>query len=118
MRIFGNGGRLSPLGGALVLFIPSLAFSQSAGQWKEPKQIFDKVCAYCHDKTHAIRLGPELMGRRLAPDYIIATARHGRGAMPGFPESHISRGELEGLAKLIRDSAPPAYAATHQPEGK
>jgi mono/diheme cytochrome c family protein len=98
----------------LGLLIPTFVGAQSAGQWKSPEMIFAKVCGYCHDKSRADKIGPELMGRKLAAAYVLYTARHGRGGMPAFPESVISPAELAGLAQMIENSAAPTHAAQGQ----
>ena len=95
----------------LGLMAPAVVCAQSAGQWKSPETIFAKVCGYCHDKSRADKIGPELMGRNLPAAYVLYTARHGRGGMPSFPESMISPDELARLAQMIENSAAPMHTA-------
>lgn len=113
---FGNKtralARIATVG--LGLMVPAAVWAQSAGQWKSPETIFAKVCGYCHDKSRADKIGPELKGRKLAAAYVQYTARHGRGGMPAFPESVISPAELAGLAQMIENSAAPTYAVREQ----
>lgn len=78
--------------------------AQVAGQWKSPQVLFAKTCAYCHDLSQVVGVGPEILGRQLPVEVISFMVRRGKGAMPAFPESQISPSELAALASMIRDS--------------
>lgn len=69
------------------------ARADSSGEWKSGKEVYDKVCGYCHDKG----VGPAIKGRGAPPAYPVIV-RHGRGAMPPFRSTEISD---EALAKLM-----------------
>lgn len=55
-------------------------------------------CGYCHGKP---RGAPELRGRRLPPDLIIAFARKGATGMPVFHRSELDDARLLRLAQWI-----------------
>lgn len=69
------------------------ARADGSGEWKSGKEVYDKVCAYCHEKG----VGPAIKGRGAPPAYRVIV-RHGRGAMPPFRSTEISD---EALAKLM-----------------
>lgn len=70
-----------------------IALADSSGEWKSGKEVYDKVCGYCHDKG----VGPAIRGRGSPPEYR-AVVRQGRRAMPPFRSSEISD---EALVKLL-----------------
>lgn len=67
--------------------------ADGSGKWKSGKEVYDKVCAYCHEKG----VGPAIKGRGAPPSYR-TIVRYGRGAMPPFRSTEISD---EALAKLM-----------------
>lgn len=69
------------------------AWADSSGEWKSGKEVYDKVCGYCHESG----VGPVIKGRGAPPAYRVVV-RYGRGAMPPFRAAEISD---ETLAKLM-----------------
>jgi mono/diheme cytochrome c family protein len=87
--------------GACIGFLNGpVSRAQSAGQWTAPREIYDKICQYCHETG----VGPKLGGRKLLPSYVAAVARSGRNGMPTFRPSEISDVELLALGKWIQQS--------------
>ena len=78
--------------------------AQSAGQWRNPQEIYGKICQYCHE-TH---VGPVLFGRGLPSGYVVGTVRAGKHAMPSFRPSEISDAELAKHGDWIENSPAPA----------
>lgn len=96
------------LSGSLAIlslaFVPTVTHAQSAGQWRDPPQIFKNVCAYCHSTG----IGPELQGRKLETGLTRHIVRYGGRAMPSFRETDFSDAELVALARWIEASPLPA----------
>lgn len=82
--------------------------AQAQSQTRAPEVIYAKICGYCH----ATRVGPVLFGRQLPTEYVTATARAGRNAMPAFRQAEISNAELDSLARWIKQSKTPVDGAT------
>ena len=80
------------------------AQADSSGKWQSSQEVYNKVCAYCHEANVA----PVLTGRNLIPLYIQVIVRNGNRAMPSFRESEISDATLAGVIKLVSTSAPGA----------
>lgn len=76
------------------------ANADSSGKWQNSREVYDKVCGYCHEAN----VGPVLTGRNLMPEYIQAIVRNGNRAMPAFRESEIDDAALTGVAKLVSTS--------------
>ena len=89
----------------LALLAAGGAEAQSAGQWRDADQMYDTVCAYCHDTG----VGPVLKGSQVAPDKIKTAVRHGAGPMPAFKPSEFSDTDLDRLAAML--STAPAQEA-------
>ena len=100
---------------AAALALPmSGAHAYSAGKWQSATQIYDKVCAYCHD----ISIAPPLFGRDLPISYIRNVVLQGRGPMPAFRPTDFSEEELAALGKLLQQArAPRATALGHASDG-
>lgn len=84
------------MGGSLslaCLMSTGAARADSSGEWKSGKEVYQKVCAYCHEQG----VGPVIKGRG-APLAYRLIVRHGRNAMPQFRSVEISD---EDLAKLM-----------------
>lgn len=79
------------------------AAGAGAGQWRDGAQVYEKVCAHCHEAN----VGPALKGRQLPQVYIERVVRHGNRAMPSFRPSEIDDTALAEVAQLIGASAPP-----------
>ena len=67
-------------------------------QWRDPAEVYSKVCSYCHEG----QVGPRLFGRELPPEYIRAIVRNGNRAMPPFRPSEIDDESLAKLAEYIQ----------------
>lgn len=86
-----------------LLFASSCAWSASGEPpgkrhvWKSGAEIYEKICAYCHEE----RVGPRIRKRGLPPQYIQMTVRSGRGAMPAFRAAEIDDDSLAMLAEYI-----------------
>ena len=76
----------------------------AAGQYENPKQMYQLTCAQCHDTG----VGPELFGRSLAVDYITYMVRNGRAGMPAFFPSDYSDSDVQQLAMWISKEPKPA----------
>lgn len=91
----GLSGRV--MGGVLslaCLVSTGIARADSSGEWKSGKEVYDKVCGYCHETG----VGPAIKGRGAPPEYYRAIVRHGRRAMPQFRAAEISD---EVLTKVL-----------------
>jgi len=73
-----------------------------AGQWADGAQVYQKVCAHCHE----MGVGPLIKGRNLPPLYIERVVRHGNRAMPSFRPTEIDAVALADVARVISTSAP------------
>jgi len=69
--------------------------------WKEGVQIYEKICAYCHEAN----VGPQIRNRDLSAVYIRAIVRNGSRAMPAFRSSEIDDESLAKLADFISQKA-------------
>lgn len=76
------------------------ANADSTGKWQNSREVYDKVCGYCHEAN----VGPVITGRNLMPEYIQAIVRNGNRAMPAFRESEIDDAALAGVVKLVSTS--------------
>lgn len=84
------------MGGVLslaCLVSTGVARADSSGEWKSGKEVYDKVCGYCHETG----VGPPIKGRGAPLEYR-AIVRYGRRAMPQFRSAEISE---ELLTKLM-----------------
>lgn len=94
-----HNGKISWLAAAATL-VTTGAQADSSGKWQNAREVYDKVCAYCHEKN----VGPVITGRNLLPDYIHTVVRSGNRAMPAFRESEISEATLAEVVKLVSTS--------------
>lgn len=86
---------------AVPVLLASFAAQASTEEtWKDGKQVYDKICGYCHETGGDI--GPVLSGRNLAPAYITAIVRNGFLAMPAFPASFIDDKALQQVGEYIQ----------------
>src|SRR5690606_35795215 len=58
-----------------------------APQWRNGKEVYDKVCGLCHKPS--VGVGTVLEGRELPVEYLKFIVRNGLNAMPAFPDSHV-----------------------------
>ncbi|MFZ1747827.1 MAG: cytochrome c [Nitrospirales bacterium] len=82
--------------GAATQEIPQPGF-----EWKDGAEIYEKVCALCHETT----TGPVLLGRTLDPLYIRLIVRNGSRAMPAFRAAEIDDESLKKLAEYVSKTA-------------
>jgi mono/diheme cytochrome c family protein len=85
----------------------------AAGQWDSPKQMYQATCAGCH--AGSMPIAPELLGRKLAVEYVTFLVRHGKAGMPPFKETEYSDADVKALAQWIADEPAPAKAAGGTP---
>ncbi len=88
------------LASAVALLVAGSASADSTGKWQNSQEIYDKVCAHCHEHN----VGPVITGRNLMPDYIKSVVRNGNRAMPAFRETEINEAALAGVIKLVSSS--------------
>lgn len=87
--------------------------AEPAPQWRDGKQVYDKVCGHCHKA--AVGVGTLLEGRELPLDYLKVIVRSGFNAMPAFPASHVDDRSLAEVSKYLASLPPPPPAT---PAGK
>ena len=76
------------------------ARAYSGETWRDEAQVYAKMCAYCHETG----IGPRIKGRKLPPEYVRFTVRHGKLAMPALRQSDIDDATLRRVAALISSS--------------
>ena len=107
------------LGGAafkralIATVLPPLMFLATAAEaegshWASGKDLYDKVCGYCHKPE--VGVGTVIEGRGLPAEYIKFIVRNGFNAMPAFPASYIDDESLTRVAEYLA-SLPPVPAA-------
>jgi len=74
-----------------------LAHADSSGEWKSGKEVYDKVCGYCHETG----VGPGIRGRGVPPEYR-TVVRQGRRAMPPFRSAELSDEALAMVMNYIK----------------
>jgi mono/diheme cytochrome c family protein len=82
---------------ALAATLPSAAWAQSAGQWKDSVHVWNSLCRYCHETP----IGPALFGRSLPEEVVTYFVRAGRNAMPAFMPTQLNDADLRALARWI-----------------
>lgn len=90
---------------ALTLALSAAAASAQETQWGSGKNLYDKVCGYCHDPQ--VGVGTPIQGRALPAQYIKFIVRNGFNAMPAFPASYIDDESLDQVTEYLA-SLPPA----------
>ncbi len=78
----------------------------SERRWESGKELYEKVCAYCHDP--AVGVGTVLAGRVLPEVYVRAILRSGLNAMPAFPASYIDDESIALVAEYLSSLPAPA----------
>ncbi len=82
------------IGGLALAFASNAVLADSAGKWTSGKEVYDKVCGYCHEPNPG--LGPNIRGAH--PRDVRERVRQGHRAMPSFRQSEIDE---QALAQLI-----------------
>lgn len=84
-----------------VLATPAApVFGQPNGRWKSGEEVYNKVCAYCHDTG----VGPVIKGRTFPPPAYEAFVRNGHLAMPSFRDTEIDQRALQALSEYLARS--------------
>jgi mono/diheme cytochrome c family protein len=96
-RLLGGTGAVLLLS---AMFGPNVAWAQAAGQWKDAAQIYERICAYCHEAN----VGPKLLGRRMTEEYVGHIVQSGLRAMPAFRPTDLNAAEVAALGKFINQS--------------
>lgn len=87
--------------------LTAAAQAQDDNQWGSGKDLYEKVCGYCH--APEVGVGTVLAGRNLPDVYIRAIVRSGLNAMPAFPASFIDDESITEVAEYLAAlPAPPA----------
>lgn len=97
---------LAALPALVLLAVPVQAqAAEQAPQWRNGKEVYDKVCGQCHKPS--VGVGTGLEGRELPVDYLKFIVRNGLNAMPAFPESHVDDLSLAEVSKYLASLPPP-----------
>lgn len=65
-----------------------------------PEGTYSRTCGYCHGTN----VGPILLGKGYPAEAVAFMVRNGKGAMPAFRTSEISKAELDALSVWIAKS--------------
>ena len=84
--------------------------AQSGSQWGGGKNLYEKVCGYCHDPE--VGVGTVLAGRELPAVYLNGIVRSGLNAMPAFPASFIDDESIDMLAEYLATLPAPDSEST------
>lgn len=82
------------LGGLALAITAFGALADSSGKWTGGKEVYDKVCGYCHEPNPG--LAPNIKG--MHPNDVRERVRKGHRAMPPFRQTEIDE---QALAQLI-----------------
>jgi len=77
--------------------------AQVAGRWKDPDEVYEKICKQCHDTG----IGPELKGKKYSAQLVFVMVRVGPGAMPAFRQTDIDDIILKKLGERLEKSEAP-----------
>lgn len=88
-----NTGRAALVATAL-LTASAGTVAEGGGKWKDGKEVYDKVCGYCHEPKPGI--APNIRGAH--PREVRERVRNGHRAMPAFRHSEI---DDQALAQLV-----------------
>lgn len=96
------------LTGVILPFVllVSTAEAQDESQWGSGKNLYDKVCGYCHDPE--VGVGTLIAGRDLPELYVRAIVRSGLNAMPAFPASYIDDESIAQVTEYLSTLPAPA----------
>lgn len=86
------------LGGFAMAFASSTALADSGGKWASGREVYDKVCGYCHEPNPG--LGPNIKGAH--PRDVRERVRNGHRAMPAFRQSEIDEQALAQLIEFLK----------------
>lgn len=89
------------LTGVILPFVllVSTVEAQDESQWGSGKNLYDKVCGYCHDPE--VGVGTLIAGRDLPELYVRAIVRSGLNAMPAFPASYIDDESIAQVTEYL-----------------
>ncbi|MBI5453769.1 MAG: c-type cytochrome [Deltaproteobacteria bacterium] len=76
-------------------------FDDSQPHIARGKKVFEENCSQCHPGGEA-GLGPAINNKPLPGFLIKFQVRKGIGAMPSFPNEHISDSELDDLVSYLK----------------
>jgi len=82
------------LGSLAMALASGIALADSSGKWNNGKEVYDKVCGYCHEPNPG--LGPNIRGAH--PRDVRERVRNGHRAMPPFRQTEIDE---QALAQLV-----------------
>jgi len=82
-------------GGFILAAAACSALADGNGKWNSGKEVYDKVCGYCHEPQPG--LGPKILQSMPASD-IRERVRKGYRAMPPFRQTEI---DDEALTQVI-----------------
>lgn len=86
------------VGGLALAMIAFSASADSAGKWNSGKEVYDKVCGYCHEPNPG--LAPNIKGAH--PNDVRERVRKGHRAMPPFRQSEIDDKSLAQLTDYLK----------------
>jgi len=81
-------------GGVALSIASAIALADSSGNWTSGREVYQKVCGYCHEPNPGI--APSIQGTQ--PKEIREKVRQGHRAMPAFRHTEI---DDKALAQLI-----------------
>lgn len=79
--------------------------AQDGSQWGSGKNLYEKLCALCHDP--AVGVGTVIIGRGLPEAYIRYIVRNGLNAMPAFPASYIDDESIAQVTEYLANAPAP-----------
>lgn len=75
------------------------AGAHAESQWGSGRNLYEKVCGYCHKAE--VGIGPVLEGRGLPESYINSVVRSGFNAMPAFPASYVDDESIAQITEYL-----------------
>lgn len=92
--------KIGLLAGLPLIFLSLPSNADGAGKWANGEEVYNKVCAYCHE----VGVGPYLLGRQFPAAVIEYMARNGLRSMPAMKPSFIDDVALKSVAEYIEKS--------------
>lgn len=86
--------------GLSLTFLSLSSHADGTGKWANGEEIYQKVCAYCHE----VGIAPYLLGRQFPAVVVEYMARNGSRAMPAMKPSFIDDAALKSVAEYIEKS--------------
>jgi len=86
------------LGGLALAITAFGALADSSGKWNNGKEVYDKVCGYCHEPNPG--LAPNIKGTH--PNDVRERVRKGHRAMPPFRQTEIDEQALVQLIDFLK----------------